>query len=64
MAIIALSSRQKEDKENPPNFVVFIADDISLNDFGCYDNKKKEKYPEKAKILMKLTNQGLFLPYI
>lgn len=36
MILIALSSCQKE---NPPNFVVFIADDISWNDFGCYGNE-------------------------
>ncbi|WP_236975471.1 sulfatase family protein [Membranihabitans maritimus] len=30
-------SGQPEEK-TPPNFIIFIADDISWNDFGCYGN--------------------------
>ena len=27
------------EKETKPNFIIFIADDISWDDFGCYGNK-------------------------
>lgn len=30
----------KEDEAKKLNFIVFIADDISWNDFGCYGNKE------------------------
>ena len=28
-----------EKKIDKPNFIIFIADDISWDDFGCYGNK-------------------------
>ncbi len=40
IALIGLFSCQKENKEVPPNIIVFIADDVSWNDFGCYGNKE------------------------
>jgi arylsulfatase A-like enzyme len=33
-----LISCLQEKETSPPNFIVFIADDVSWNDFGCYGN--------------------------
>lgn len=37
--IILITGCDQKVKVERPNFIVFIADDISWNDFGCYGNK-------------------------
>ena len=43
-----------EKKIDKPNFIIFIADDISWDDFGCYGNKEV-----KTPNIDKLAEEGL-----
>ena len=40
IAALSLVSCNEEKKTTPPNIVVFIADVLSWNDFGCYGNEE------------------------
>ena len=39
LALLAFFSCSPENNVTPPNIIVFIADDISWDDFGCYGNE-------------------------
>ncbi len=53
-AAMALSPLLTQAKSKQPNFVIFIADDVSWNDFGCYGNTDV-----KTPTIDNLANQGL-----
>ena len=39
LTIQSYSCSADKNQESPPNFIVFIADDVSWDDLGCYGNK-------------------------
>ena len=45
---------QQEQEEPPPNFILFITDDISYNDLGCYGNEMA-----KTPNIDKMASEGL-----
>ena len=52
---ISCTPISKEKKERP-NFIIFIADDISWDDFGCYGNRQV-----KTPNIDKLSTEGMLL---
>ena len=40
LLLVAFCSSTSEAKETRPNFILFITDDISAGDLGCYGNEK------------------------
>ena len=50
---ISCTPISKEKKEKP-NFIIFIADDISWDDFGCYGNRQV-----KTPNIDKLSTEGM-----
>ena len=37
--VLTSACLSKKISTQPPNFIIFIADDISWDDFGCYGNQ-------------------------
>ena len=52
--ILLSACLSKKSSTQPPNFIIFIADDISWDDFGCYGNKQV-----KTPNIDKLSTEGM-----